>query len=333
VAWMGAMQAQDYLSSKWAVGVRLPGSTGREIQTAVDRGEILRTHVLRPTWHLVSADDIYWMLALTAPHIKAGSRSRREQQGLTAEVLKKSNTVIEKALAGGKHLTRDELVAEFKRANFPTGDNQYAHLLSWAELEGMICSGVEKKGKPTYALLEEWAPKKPALSREEALAKLAGKYFASHGPATLQDFTWWSGLSIRDARQALELVKSNFASETIDERTYWFSDAVSIPTPEKEIVKTLPAYDEYILSYADRSASLTFENQIKAVSNNGIFRPVIIVNGRVIGIWSRTTKKDRMIVETNYFEPPDKTTMAMIEKEFLIFGGFMEKEIIIWNKI
>ncbi|MHC1782234.1 MAG: winged helix DNA-binding domain-containing protein [Anaerolineaceae bacterium] len=333
VGWMGAMQAQDYAMSKWALGVRLPGSTERGIRGAVDRGEVLRTHLMRPTWHLVSADDIYWLLALTVPHIKAGSRSRHNQQGLTPEIFRQSNAVIEKALAGGRHLTRQELVAGFEKANIPLGDNRAAHLLYWAELEGLVCSGPEKNGKPTYALLEEQVPKPPDLTREEALAKLAGRYFASHGPATLPDFTWWSGLPIRDARRALELVRSNLISETIDGQVYWFDESVSVPAPEGEIVKTLPAYDEYIISYTDRGASLTSENAVKAVSRNGIFYPVIVVDGRVIGIWKRTTKKDKVVIETELFVLTDETSMALIEKEFLNFGRFMEKEISIWIKM
>jgi hypothetical protein len=332
VGWMGAMQAQDYAMSKWALGVRLPGSTERGIRGAIDRGEILRTHLMRPTWHLVSADDIYWLLALTAPQIKAGSQSRHNQQELTPETFRKSNVVIEKALVGGKHLTREELVAGFEMAKIPLGDNRAAHLLYWAELEGVVCSGPEKNGKPTYALLEERVPKPPDLTREEALAKLAARYFASHGPAALPDFTWWSGLPVRDARRALELVQSNLISESIDGRVYWFSDTVSIPAPEGEIVKTLPAYDEYIISYSHRAASLTSENAIRAVSRNGIFYPVIVVNGRVIGIWKRTTKKGRVIVETEFFEQPGESTMSLIEKAFLDFSLFREMEIEIIQK-
>ena len=162
VGWMGALQAQDYAMSKWALGVRLPGAILQDIETAIDAGDILRTHVLRPTWHLVSASDIYWMLALSAPQIKSSLKSRHLQLGLSETVLKQSSTLIEKALSGGKHLTREELLAEFKNAKMATDDNRASHLLLMAELDGLICSGAAKAGKPTYALLAEQSSAKRA---------------------------------------------------------------------------------------------------------------------------------------------------------------------------
>lgn len=327
LAWMGAVQSQDYPSAKWALGVRLPGSTEAMIREAVDAGDVLRTHVLRPTLHLVAAADIRWMLALTAPRIKAGSRARREQQGLTDDVLKRSNVLIEKALAGGRQMTRDELAAEFRRANFPTGDNQDAYLLSWAELEGLVCSGAEKNGKPTFALLEERVPPSPALAREEALARLAGRYFASRGPATLEDFTWWSGLSISDARLGLELVREDLLSETIDGRMYWFPRTISAASAENGGVFALPAFDECILSYAFRSAMLSTEAVARAVSSNGVFRPTIVADGRVIGIWKRAVKKDKAVVEMEFIEEPGERFRTRVGKAFQKFGRFLEKDI------
>jgi hypothetical protein len=148
-----------------------------------------------------------------------------------------------------------------------------------------------KGGKQTYALLDEWVPKTKSLPKEEALAKLAARYFSGHGPATLPDFIWWSGLPVNSARQALESVKRDFHSEIIDSQTYWFSGALSAANPAKEAAYLLPAFDEFIISYKDRRASLPHENHHKAVSNNGIFHPIIIVNGQVTGVWKRTIKK------------------------------------------
>ncbi len=220
VGWMGAMQAQDYAMMKWAVGVRLPGATDQAVEDAISKGEIIRTHLLRPTWHLVSADDIYWMLELTAPNIKASMKSRHKDLRLSESVLAKSNAIIEKTLTGEKHLTRDVLAGEIKKAKIPTDENRLSHLLMWAELSGIVCSGAVQKGKQTHTLLEERVPKPKSMTKEDALAKLAQKYFTSHGPATLQDFVWWSGLSVGDAKQALDTVKTELASETIDSQTY-----------------------------------------------------------------------------------------------------------------
>ncbi|MBI5964381.1 MAG: AlkZ family DNA glycosylase [Chloroflexi bacterium] len=326
VGWMGAMQAQDYPMSKWAVGVRLPGLTERKIEAAIDNAEIIRTHLLRPTWHVVSADDIYWMLELTAPQIKASMKSRHKDLGLSESILTKSNTIIEKTLSGGKSLTRDELMGEIQKAKIPTDENRLSHLLMWAELSGIVGSGTSKAGKQTYALLEERVPKPKAMKKEEALGKLAKRYFTSHGPATLQDFVWWSGLSVGDAKSALEMAKPGLVSETIDSQIYWFDNSFSMTRREKDSVYLLPAYDEIIISYRDRSASLFFEHNNLTISNNGIFRPVIVVNGQVIGLWKRTIKKEKVIVETEFFERPNQITKQLIENAAMQFGNFLEKE-------
>lgn len=291
VGCMGAMQAQDFSMAKWAIGVRLLKSTDKLIESAIDKGEIIRTHLMRPTWHFVSSDDIYWMLELTAPQIKASLKSRDKELEINKFIYEKSNFIIENALHGGKHLFREELVSGLEQANIATDNNRASHLLLRAELDGIICSGTTKNNKITYALLSERVPKAKVFTREEALSKLAQKYFTSHGPATLQDFVWWAGLSVTESKHALEMIKSNLVSETIDNQTYWFTDLFSIPNIDKELVCLLPAYDEFIISYKDRTATLPFEIHNKAVSNNGIFRPTIVIKGQVRGLWKRTIKK------------------------------------------
>ncbi|MBI5352017.1 MAG: AlkZ family DNA glycosylase [Chloroflexi bacterium] len=323
---MGAMQAQDYSMVKWAVGVRLPNSTDRTIESAINNGEIIRTHLLRPTWHLVSAEDIHWILELTAPQIKATLKSRHKELGISEAIVTKSNAVIKQALSDGIHLTRNELVTELEKHKIMTNENRASHLLLRAELDGIVCSGATKGKNQTYTLLEVRVPKTKPLSREKALANLARQYFSSHCPATIYDFVWWSGLSTSDAKQALEMVKSDFVSETIDSHAYWFTNILSSPKPEKEDVHLLPAFDEFIISYKDRSASLPFENHNKTVSNNGIFRPVIVVNGQIVGIWKRSIKKDKVIVEAEFFKQPSKSTMLQIEKATVQYGCFLEKE-------
>jgi hypothetical protein len=327
VNWMGALQAQDYGMAKWAIGLRLPDATDQVIETAINNGEIIRTHLLRPTWHFVSADDIYWMLALRASPNKASFRTRLKQLGITEAVVVKSNLIIRKVLEGGKNLTREELLPELTKARIPVDENRASHLLVRAELDGLVCSGAIKDGKQTYALLEERVPKTNLPTREAALAKLAQKYFYSHGPATLQDFAWWSGLSTSDAGHALEIVKSEFHSEIIEGQTLWFTDPPSLPPTDKTVIHLLPAFDEFIISYTDRRAALPFKNFSKAVSNNGIFRPIVVVNGQVTGIWKRMIKKDKIVVETELFQAPDRTAMRLIEKAAKQYGRFLGKEI------
>jgi hypothetical protein len=326
VHWMGAMQAQDYAMAKWAVGVRLPNSTDSAIEAAINKGEILRTHLLRPTLHLVSAENIYWMLELTAPQIKAALRSRQKELEISEAVVTISQGIMEAALRDVPQLSRDEMVDELVRAGIANDDNRAYHLLLMAELDGILCSGAIIDGKQTYALLEKRVPKPKSLSREEALARLAKLYFASHGPATVGDFAWWARLSVGVAKRALEMVKSDLDSQTIDSQTYWFLNSYSLPTIDPEEVYLLPAFDEFIISYKDRTASLPFENFNKAVSSNGIFRPVIVVNGQVMGIWKRTLKKDCVIVETQFFKQPGKIILSRTEKAAEQYGCFLQKK-------
>lgn len=324
--WMGAIQAQDFAMAKWAIGIRLPKSTEEGIRTAIDQGDILRTHILRPTWHFVSSDDIYWLLELTAQQIKVSFKSRNNQLGLTKSVLRKSNSVIEKALRDGIHLSREELIIELGKAKIATDENRASHLFAWAELEGLICSGATIKGKQTYALLEQRVLKKKLFLKDEALGTLAKKYLTSRCPATLHDFVWWSGLSVTNAKHALEMAGSEFIPETINSQTYWVNPSYSIPKITNENVFLLPAFDELIISYKDRSASLPTEATKKAVSSNGIFRAVVVVNGQVRGIWKRTVSKDRVIVDVELFESPDKTLSSHIEEATEQYGHYLAKK-------
>lgn len=327
VYWLGAVQAQDFPAAKWAVGVRLPGSTDKAVETAIDSGEIIRTHVLRPTWHLVSAEDVYWMLELSALQIKTAARSRDKELELTEEAFSHCNTLLEKWLRDGNYLPREELVKLLADAGFSNDNNRVSHILMRAEIDGIIGSGPTKAGKQTYALLAERVPFKKLLKREEAAAELARRYFTSHGPAALPDFAWWSGLPVKECRQAIEAIKTDFVVEIVDGETYLFHPEFPVSEAENEMIYLLPAYDEFIISYKNRAATLTYENHLKVVSNNGFFRPVIVQNGQVIGVWKRSIKKDNAILETEYFGNPGKAIKKQVEKEFEKYVQFLGKVI------
>lgn len=327
IGWMGAIQAQDYNMAKWAVGLRLPGSTEKMIEQAIDKGEIIRTHLLRPTWHLVSADDVRWMLELTAPGIKTSMISRNKQLGLTDSVFEKSNNIIEKALSGDKNLTRDEIRDELTVEGMVIDGPLLSHILMQAELDGIICSGPMRGKKLTYALLGERVPEMEPISRTEALERLACRYFTSHGPATLQDFVWCSGLSVTDARTALGLAEPELVSEKIDSQTYWFSDTGQRTANDEKSVHLLPAFDELIIGYKDRNALLPPEEHRKVISRNGMFWPTILVNGRVAGMWKRTVKKDRIIIETDFFQAQDGDTKELLKEASVNYGDFLERKI------
>lgn len=325
VAHMGALQAQDFAMSKWALGIRKPDAIETDVETAINNGEIIRTHVMRPTWHIVPAASIYWMLDLSAKRIKGSAKARLQELELTPEVLSRCYSLLEKKLAGNNHQTRDELVTLFEQHTIANYNNRVSHILILAEQDGLLCSGKMKQGKTSYALLPEWVPQKSILSKEEALEKLARTYFFSHGPATLTDFKWWSGLSLSEVRTALELVKHDLFPEVIGSETYWFSPKNSIPTTQ-ESIHLLPAFDEFIISYKDRSATLTLDHHKKAITRNGIFHPVIIHNGIAIGIWKRTIKKETVVVDIYPFTSFNEFLKEPLENKIRQFGAFTNRK-------
>lgn len=325
VGWMGAVQAQDFPMSKWALGVRMNGATRQAVDDALDRGEILRTHLLRPTWHLVSARDIHWMIALSAAHIRAANKARHQQLGLSEALVAQSNRILRSALEKQDFLTREALVAALEKESIPTGENRAAHLLMLAELEGILCSGPTHKNRQTYALLERRVPTQASLTREEALATLARRYFASRGPATLPDFTWWSGLTVGEARQALELVKTEFAAETISAQTVWRPVSSPGAADGAAEVHLLPAFDEWLISYKDRSATLRDHNQARTISSNGIFWPIVLVNGQTTGTWKAALQKEQLTIQVEFFPSAVRPSIDQIEAAAQRYASFLEK--------
>jgi len=319
VRWMGAMQAQDYAMAKWAIGLRLPDASDEIIESAIDNADIIRTHVLRPTWHFVPAQDVHWMLALTAPAINAVAATNFRKLELDETVFKKTNRIIEKSLQQ-KQLTRTELMEILEKKGIVTNELRSAHIMLRAELDGIVCNGAKRGKQFTYALLNERVPQQKKLVKEEALAELALRFFKSHGPATLQDFAWWSGLTKRDALCGLNAVKHMLVSEEINNQVYWFTDPGF--NEKKSSIYLLPAYDEWLISYKDRTASLPQAYFSHVISRNGIFKPTIIVDGKVVGLWKRSFKKERVFIETTFFKKKDQVgrkVMATAAKPFVKF--------------
>lgn len=327
VSWMGAMQAQDYAMATWGIGLRLPGSTEKSIQEEIDSGAILRTHLLRPTWHLVSADDIWWILELTAAQVRTKSGSRLKELGISSELCLKSNQVIESAFANHKCLTREELYVKMEQNKVGGGKDRWSHLIFLAELEGILCSGIKQDKNQTYAILGDRVPRPASISRDEALAKLAFKYFSSHCPASLNDFIWWSGLPITAAKRALEIIKPGFISEIIADQEFWFPENFSRSVSAISSVYLLPAFDEFLISYKDRTAAFPLMHHSKAFTNNGIFHPVIVVGGKVKGIWKRTIKKNKVYFESQFFNAVSKEVVDLTNTAASKFAAFLDKEI------
>jgi hypothetical protein len=235
VSHLGAVQAQDYEMAKWAIGIGL-STTEKEIERAINNGDIIRTHILRPTWHLVSADDIHWMLALTAPHVKSALASAWHSLELDEKTFKRASSIFKKALAGSKHLTRAELMSMLQKKGIGINALRSVHLMYRAELEGIVCNGIKREKQFTYALLDERVTSGKILKKEEALAELAKRYFNSHGYATLQDFCWWSGLTVANAKIGLESIKSKLYSVKIDSQIYWIYQTSSSEMKEFESI-------------------------------------------------------------------------------------------------
>jgi len=257
---LGAVQAQDYAGATWALAMRLPaGTTEAQLDAAFDRGEILRTHVLRPTWHFVTPEDIRWMIALTGPRILSGDAKRLRDLELDARTLDRAVHALERALRGGRSFTRAEVRETLARAGVDASNTErFAHVMMFAELQSLVCSGVRRGAQTTtYALLDERAPAIGArrLGREEAVCELVRRYFGTHGPATLHDFVVWSGLTIADARMGLEAHGDAFRSATLDGLGWWFAaDADS--APRSSGARLLPNFDEYFIGFKHRAPLL-----------------------------------------------------------------------------
>jgi hypothetical protein len=289
---MGIIQAQDYNMAKWAVGIRL--KVGNDvIEEAFRRGEILRTHLMRPTWHFVSPHNLRWMRPISASSIIASMRSRDRDLELDNETYLQALRIIEDALTRSRrHLSRDELSDAINSCGIVTGYSRMIHFLMRAEAEGIVCSGAPNGKTQTYAIFDERVPSSsPVYPRDEALRRLAGIYFNSHGPATLRDFAWWSGLSLTDVRRAV--ADAELHTETIGLVEYVAAGCNCQDAAAG--IRLLPAFDEYIIAYADRSAALPSLHYSRAISSNGVFRPVIIENGCVKGLWKKAAARNKQL--------------------------------------
>lgn len=322
VSWLGAVQAQEYLHAKWALGLRLRGVTDAEIEPSFTDGSILRTHVMRPTWHFVTPADIRWMLALTAPRVHAVNAYMYRQVDLDAPLLERGMGVIVRALEGEHQLTRPELGKWLAEAGIQAEGFRLSYLMMYAELEGAICSGARRGKQFTYALLDERAPALKTLSREEALTELVRRYFTSHGPALIQDFVGWSGLTVADAKMGLEMANAELTSEDIDGRTYWFSTSMrDAPPLPVNTAFLLPVYDEYGIAYRKHDEVLDPAHLEQAI--NATFGGSILVDCQIVGNWRRTISKTQVLVELAPFRPLTEAELEAVRIAAQQLGEFL----------
>lgn len=314
---LGAVQAQEFAYAKWSIGQRTSGATHEHIQSAYAAGAMLRTHVLRPTWHFVHPADIRWLLELTAPRIRILNGFTQREHGIEEAMLRRSNAVLQKALAGGHHLTRTELAARLAAARLPSTGVPLAYLVMHAELGNLICSGTMRGKQHTYALMEEWVPASPSFTRDEALAELARRYFVSRGPATVRDFATWSSLTLAEARRGLQAVQHGLEQIHADGREYWLAPVDSRPTAKTPRFDLVQCYDEYIMSYSESRDVLGV-----GTLERSEFVHFILLDGHRIGRWRHQLGKAGAEVQTSLDRPLKARETAALQSAIRRYQQF-----------
>lgn len=334
VRWLTAVQSQDLSGAKWGLAQRTTEATESQLDRLLDEGAILRTHVMRPTWHFVLPEDIRWLLELTSPRLLAGLAGRYRRLELDQKTIARSAALFAERLSGGRTMTRTELGEVLLAAGVSPEGQRLPHLLMSAEAQGILISGPRRGNQITYALLEERAPAARRLEREEALARLTIRYFRSHGPAQIQDFAWWSGLTVADIRRGLALVGAALEHHAVDGTDYWF-DPSSAPDRRAPLTAhLLPNFDEFTVAYRDRRAVLDpdlpfdptlFANYREAAPLSGVLSNVLTIGGTVRGSWRRTLTLKAVKVEVRLLGPLAPALEAAVERAAEQFGRFLHR--------
>lgn len=323
VRWFGAVQSQDFEAAKWAIALRMRSATNDAIEDSFNGGAILRTHVLRPTWHFVTCDDIRWLLELTASRVNQRCGPNYRKLGLDETVFKRSRKVLENALRTGKHLPRSELCRRLNESGVPANDTiRLAHILLRAELDAVVCSGQRIGKQFTYALFDERVTATKKIDRDEALAQLTRCYFRSHGPATLQDFSWWSGLSVSDAKRGVEIIERNLEKASVGEKTYWNLRSSKAAPPSLNVAHLLPVYDEFFVAYKDRQAIFDPQDGEPSLTSWDLLGPTVIIDGIAVGTWKRTPDKKSIEMKfTRALKKTERTAVAQAASRYAEFLG------------
>lgn len=323
VAHLGAVQAQDYRGGLWGIGLRTRDATEAEVERAIEKRAIVRTWPMRGTLHFVAARDARWMVALLAPRVVVRARGRHRQLELDEATFGKSRARLERALEGGRALTRPEAYAVLERAGVRTANQRGIHILAVLAMRGVLCFGARRDRQPTFVLLDEWIPRSRALERDEALGELARRYFTSHGPATERDFAWWSGLPLRDAHRAVEIAAAHLARRDAEGPTW--SASRRRTSRDATRVHLLPPWDEFTVAYRDRGAILAPAHAKRA--GNAIFTAVALVDGRVVGLWRRQERKVgaavRVRIDVELFEPHGADVEAALARAVARYAAFV----------
>lgn len=278
---------------------------------------------MRGTLHFVAAGDVRWMLQLLAPRAIAGSALRARQLELDDRTFVRSRKLFARALHGGRQLTRGAMYARLEAAHIPAAAGRGLHILWRLAHEGFLCFGAREGRQPTFVLLDEWVPAAGTMARDEALAELARRYFTSHGPATVRDFVWWSGLRTADAAAALDMARSHLVQEVMDGDAFWGPSKERAAPGRAPAASMLPPFDEYIVAYKNRTAVLDPLHSKAAQPGNGVFSPTIVLNGKVVGTWTRTRSNAGVVIAPSFFvssgEPERRAIVAAAKR----YGRFL----------
>lgn len=298
VAALGAVQAQDYLGALWAIGLRMKAAREADVERAIAERRIIRTWPMRGTLHFVAAPDARWMVELLAPKIAARAVNRLRRYGIDAALLARARRALVRELEGGRCLTRPDAYRVLERARIATGESRGLHLLWSLAHERLICFGARDGKQHTFVLFDEWVPNARAMSRDESLAELARRYFSAHGPATPDDFAWWSGLSRADVRHAIALAGPHEPAAPRATRTRAYA---------------LPAFDEMLVGYRDRTALLADTHTRRVNDGGGMLSPTIVLDGRVVATWQRRFARGKVTFELNPFVRLGRADRAAID--------------------
>ena len=325
VEWLGAIQAQDYPGARWGIALRANELSGAMIDQALADGTLIRTHVLRPTWHLVANTDIRWMLELTAPHVNARMATYDRQLELDEKTFRKSNAALEKALRDGVHLSRTGIRPVLARAKLGELTTQrLAHLLMRAELDRVICSGAVQGKQQTYALFDERVPASAPLHRDEAMARLVRRYLRSRSPASAHDFAWWSGLSVKDARRAIEMIAGELHEDAFEGRPYWSVDDGTRAAPTTGRVWLVPNYDESFIGFRDRSAMGQRLTDAKVMDRNSALAVhIVLADAQVVGGWKRTLGGKAVAIDLTLLTSLTARERKSLDAEVRRYGEFL----------
>lgn len=325
VAWFGAMQAQNYQAALWALGVRLPGLPRAAVEDAVASGAILRTWPMRGTLHFVAARDARWMLRTAGVRALRTSSQRWRMLGLEQATADAAVEVFRGALDEAPLVTRSALLRALEAAGVSAAGQRGYHLLWYAAQIGVTCVGPDRGGEQTFALLDTWAPQQRELDGDEALGEFVLRYFRSHGPATREDFQRWTGLTATAVRTGLAVAGDALTACEVDGQEV-FVDPGALDRPAAApVVRLLPAFDEYLIGYRDRSALIDPDRMHDVVpGRNGVFRPALLVDGRIAGTWSRAVSARGVRVEVQHFDPPRSEVAAAVADAMAGFADYLD---------